>query len=137
MFLFPKSIVYFFKNGYFTNLGNYASLQNLVPSLQRIKIQHCGQCGISGFSASPLLSVCHIVYTNISCPNTCSVAIFAKIEIPGGLPTFCTVTCGLLRYYTRNTCLQQPLAFISKHCFNMKKCKLYQHLTQAHFARVM
>ncbi len=33
MFLFPKSIVYFFKNSYFT------SLQNLVPSLQRIKIQ--------------------------------------------------------------------------------------------------
>ena len=46
MILFPKSIVYFFKNGYFT------CLQNLVPSLQRIKIQHGGQCGISGFSQS-------------------------------------------------------------------------------------
>ena len=29
-------------------------------------------------------------------PNTWSVAIFVKIEIPGGLPTLCTVACGLL-----------------------------------------
>ncbi len=34
---------------------------------------------------------------------------------------------------TRNTCMQQPFAFISKHCFNMK----YSERTQAHFARVM
>ena len=42
---------------------------------------------------------------------------------------------------TRNTCLQQPLAFISKHCFNT----MFQHevfriistLTQAGFACVM
>ena len=38
---------------------------------------------------------------------------------------------------TRNTCLQQPLAFISKHCVNMKYLGLYQQWTQAHFARVM
>ncbi len=44
---------------------------------------------------------------NISCPNTCSVASFAKIEIPGGLPTFCTVTCGLLRYY-----ITHPITFL-------------------------
>ena len=25
----------------------------------------------------------------------------------------------------------------SKHCFNMKYCELYQHRTQAHFARVI
>ncbi len=31
----------------------------------------------------------------------------------------------------------QPFAFISKHCFNIKYCGLYQHKTQAHFARVM
>ncbi len=34
---------------------------------------------------------------------------------------------------TRNTCMRQPFAFISKHCFNMK----YSERTQAHFARVM
>ncbi len=28
---------------------------------------------------------------------------------------------------TRNTCLQQPLAFISNHCVNMKYYGLYQH----------
>ena len=56
---------------------------------------------------APLLSVRHIVYTNISCPNTRSVAIFAKIEIPGGLPTFCDVTCGLLRYY-----ITYPITFL-------------------------
>ena len=27
---------------------------------------------------------------------------------------------------TRNTCMQQPLAFISKHCVNMKYFRLYQ-----------
>ena len=27
---------------------------------------------------------------------------------------------------TRNTCMQQPLAFISKHCVNMKYFGLYQ-----------
>ena len=40
-------------------------------------------------------------------------------------------------YYTRNTCMQQPLAFISKHCVNMKYFGLCQQWTQAHFARVM
>ncbi len=31
-----------------------------------------------------------------------SVAILAKIEIPGGLSAFCTATCGLRRYYIAN-----------------------------------
>ena len=29
--------------------------------------------------------------------------------------------------FTRNTCLQQPVAFISKHCFNMRYCGLYEN----------
>ena len=29
-------------------------------------------------------------------------------------------------HVTRNTCMQQPLAFISKHCVNMKYFRLYQ-----------
>ncbi len=33
--------------------------------------------------------------------------------------------------------MQQPLAFISKHCVSMKYFGLYQQSTQAHFARVM
>ena len=27
------------------------------------------------------------------------IQVFAKLEIPGCLSTFCSVTCGLLRYY--------------------------------------
>ena len=38
-----------------------------------------------------------------------------------------------MHYYTRNTYLQKPFAFISKHSFHMKYCGLYQHRTQAHF----
>ncbi len=46
-------------------------------------------------------------------------------------------TLTIVKLITRNTCLQQPLAFISKHCVNMKYFGLYQQCTQAHFARVM
>ncbi len=35
-----------------------------------------------------------------------------------------------------HACRNKPLAFISKHCFNMKYCEYYQHRTQAHFACV-
>ena len=34
--------------------------------------------------------------------------------------------CNHFNFKTRNTCMQQPLAFISKHCVNMKYFGIYQ-----------
>ena len=49
------------------------------------------------------------------------------VTIPNKLVTIPNSVHILSQLNTRNTCLQQPLAFISNHCVNMKYYGLYQH----------
>ncbi len=61
-----------------------------------------------------------------------------EVELDAMIMDGHTLDAGILLFTTntRNTCMQQPLSFTSKHCFNMKYSELYQHLTQAHLAPV-
>ena len=58
-------------------------------------------------------------------PNQRSVHTKAKIT-KGHVAVNNKGLSGKLNPDTRNTCMQQPLAFISKHCVNMKYFGLYQ-----------